>query len=269
MQYLCIDFLAKLNVSHFLISMGAWFQIFAASNTKLSLIIVVSWFSFQNLTEFGLRDSCLFWCYGCYVIFAQAILLLALYTTIILGTFLCTLLPDQQNCTISWEVNPLLPAYYHQRTLLPPISPGHFPGELAMAKTKSVRSSFIIKQCTYYRHVAGDVTNVTLESQWERPARPERESQQLSTCKTVGPRMSPSRLVSGIHLLLNFKILLKQWLINSWLSRLGIARGYETFSGRTHWGLRLTSLLYQSTVAYWYAICFVLGGPGFKSLQGR
>ena len=26
---------------------------------------------------------------------------------------------------------------------------------------------------------------------------------------------------------------------------------------------------YRSTVAHWYAICFVLGGPGFKSLQGR
>ena len=26
---------------------------------------------------------------------------------------------------------------------------------------------------------------------------------------------------------------------------------------------------YRSTVAHWYAICFVSGGPGFKSRQGR
>ena len=25
----------------------------------------------------------------------------------------------------------------------------------------------------------------------------------------------------------------------------------------------------RSTVAHWYAICFALGGPGFKSQQGR
>ena len=27
--------------------------------------------------------------------------------------------------------------------------------------------------------------------------------------------------------------------------------------------------LYQSTVAHWYAICFIPGGPRFKSRQGR
>ena len=30
-----------------------------------------------------------------------------------------------------------------------------------------------------------------------------------------------------------------------------------------------TLLKHQSTVAHWYAICFVTGGPGFKSRQGR
>ena len=31
----------------------------------------------------------------------------------------------------------------------------------------------------------------------------------------------------------------------------------------------LISYLNRSTVAHWYAICLVPGGPGFKSPQGR